>query len=118
TNDHDKAIADLTEAMKLLPNAAGMYYNRGYSYFAKGQHDRAIADYSEAIKINPRLAAAYNNRCLTRGVIGKDLADALKDCDEALRLLPGNIVAHDTRGLLYLKLGDFPVSIKEYNASL
>jgi tetratricopeptide (TPR) repeat protein len=77
-----------------------------------------MADYSEAIKLNPRLAVAYNNRCLTRGVIGKELAEALKDCDEALKLLPGNIDAHDTRGFIYLKLGDFPVSINEYNASL
>ena len=114
----DKAIADLTEAIKLVPNAAGPYYNRGYSYFAKGQYDRAIADYSEAIKLNPRMAVAYNNRCLTRGVVGKDLTDALRDCDEALKLQPGNMDAHDTRGFIYLKLGDFPVSINEYNASL
>ena len=50
---------------------------------------------------------AYNNRCLTRGVVGKDLADALRDCDEALKLQPGNIDARDTRGFVYLKLGDF-----------
>ena len=84
---HDRAIADLTEAIKLVPNAAGPYYNRGFSYFAKGQYDQAIADYSEAIRLNPRLAVAYNNRCLTRAVIGKDLVDALHDCDEALKLL-------------------------------
>jgi hypothetical protein len=26
--------------------------------------------------------------------------------------------AHDTRGFIYLKLGDYPVAINEYNASL
>ncbi len=65
-----------------------------------------------------RLAVAYNNRCLTRGVTGKDLVDALNDCDEALKLLPNSMDAHDTRGFIYLKLGDFPVAINEYNASL
>jgi tetratricopeptide (TPR) repeat protein len=117
-NQHDKAIADLTDAIKILPNASGPFYNRGYSYFAKGQYDRAAADYSEAIRLNPRMAVAYNNRCLTRGITSNDPTEALRDCDEALKLLPGNIDAHDTRGFIYLKLGDFPVAINEYNASL
>jgi len=115
---HDKAIADLNEAIKLLPNAAGPYYNRGYSHFAKRQYDLAIADYSEAIKLNPRMAVAYINRCLARGIVGKDLNDALRDCDEALKLQPGSMDARETRGFIYLKLGDFPASINEYNASL
>ena len=101
-----------------MPNAATAYYNRGYSWFSKGVYDKAIADYSEAIRINPRLAVAYNNRCLTRGVVGKELVEALSDCDQALKLLPNNMDAHDTRGFIYLKLGDFPISITEYNASL
>ena len=42
----------------------------------------------------------------------------MRDCDEALKLQPGNMDARDTRGFIYLKLGDFPVSINEYNASL
>lgn len=114
----DKAIADLNEAIRLLPNAAGPYYNRGYSYFAKGQYERAIADYSEAIRLNPRMAVAYNNRCLTRGVVGRELNDALRDCDEALKLQAGSLDARDTRGFIYLKLGDFAASIGEYDASL
>lgn len=97
---------------------AAAFNNRGVAYQAKGDLDRAIADYSEAIRLNPRLAVAYNNRCLTRGVTGKDLVDALNDCDEALKLLPNSMDAHDTRGFIYLKLGDFPVAINEYNASL
>jgi len=44
--------------------------------------------------------------------------EALNDCDAALKLLPNNIDAHDTRGFIYLKLGDFAVAINEYNASL
>src|SRR6185295_7823880 len=103
---------------KLVPNAAVPYYNRGFSYFAKGQYDQAIADYSEAIRLNPRLAVAFNNRCLSRGISGKDLVEALNDCNEALKLLPNNVEARDTRGFIYLKLGDYPVAINEYNASL
>ena len=41
-----------------------------------------------------------------------------KGADEALKLLPNNIDSHDTRAFIYLKLGDFPMAINEYNASL
>jgi tetratricopeptide (TPR) repeat protein len=116
--EQNRAIADLTQAIRVVPNAPMPYYNRGYAYFARGDYDKAIADYSEAIKLNPRLAVAYNNRCLTRAVVGKDLPDALRDCDEALRLQPGNVDALDTRGFIYLKLGDYKVSINEYDGAL
>jgi tetratricopeptide (TPR) repeat protein len=116
--DHDKAIADLDQVIKLLPSAPGAYYNRGYSYFAKAQYEKAVADYSDAIRLNPRFALAYNNRCLTRAVIGKDLSDAVNDCDEALKLQPNSIDARDTRGFIFLKMCDFPKSIAEYGISL
>ena len=98
--------------------ANGVPGNRGVWQEDKGQYDQAIADYSEAIRLNPRLAVAFNNRCLTRAVTGKNLVDALHDCDEALKLSPGNIDALDTRGFIQLKLGDFKTAINEYNASL
>ncbi len=115
---HDKAIADLDQVIKLLPNAPGAYYNRGYSEFAKGQYEKAVADYSDAIRLNPRFALAYTNRCLTRAVIGKDLSDAVNDCDEALKLLPNSLDARDTRGFIFLKMCDFPKSIAEYGIAL
>ena len=116
--EQDKAIADLNEAIKLVPNAAGPYYNRGYSYFAKGQYDRAIADYSEAIKLNPRMAVGLQQplpdaRHRRQGP-GRGAARLRRGAEAAA----GHLDARDTRGFIYLKLGDFPVSINEYNASL
>jgi len=60
--DFDRAIADLSEAIRLDPKYAEAYYGRGLAYGNKGDLDRAIADYSEAIRLDPKLAAAYNNR--------------------------------------------------------
>ena len=59
---YDKAIADLTEAIRLSPKSAQAYYNRGVSYWHKGKHGRAIADFNEAIRLNPKLAVAYYGR--------------------------------------------------------
>ena len=52
--DHDKAIADFTEAIRLNPKDAEAYYNRGCAYGEKGDHDKAITDYTAAIQINPK----------------------------------------------------------------
>jgi tetratricopeptide (TPR) repeat protein len=46
--NHDRAITDCTEAIRLNPKLAEAFNNRGLAYDYKGDHDRAIADYTEA----------------------------------------------------------------------
>ena len=56
--DHDKAIADFTEAIRLNPKDAEAYYSRGGAYGEKGDYDKAIADFTEAIRLNPQCAVS------------------------------------------------------------
>jgi tetratricopeptide (TPR) repeat protein len=42
----------------------------------------------------------------------------LADCNEALRLSPGNPSALDSRGFVYLKLGRFTDAIRDYDTAL
>ncbi len=46
------------------------------------------------------------------------LQDALADCNEALRLQPGDGNAHGSRGLVYLKLRKWGLAIADYDAAL
>ena len=62
--EHDRAITDYDEAIKINPKFAMPYNNRGVVYGAKGEFDRAILDYDTAIKLFPKLAGAYYNRGL------------------------------------------------------
>ena len=94
------------------------FYNRGYAEFARKQYEKAIADYGSAIEIDPGMGLAYNNRALSRAVAGSDLVAALADSDQALKLLPLNLEVRDTRGFIYLKLGDPALALNEYNAAL
>ena len=41
---------------------AESYFNRGRTYYKKGQYDQAITKYTKAIEINPEFARAYSNR--------------------------------------------------------
>lgn len=114
----DKAIADLDQALELKPDHALASYNRGYAHFAREDYEKAITDYTNAIKIDGRMSWAYNNRCLTRMVAGHDLAAALSDCDEALKLQPDNVQTRETRGFIFLKLGEKDIALREYETAL
>jgi len=51
--EYDKAIQDLDLAIKLKPDYARAFRNRGDAYRGKGDRDRAIADYKQALSLNP-----------------------------------------------------------------
>ncbi len=42
--EHDRAIADSTEAIRLDPKCAVAYHNLGNDYGNKGKYDKAIAE--------------------------------------------------------------------------
>ena len=60
--DFDSVVRMCTEAIRLKPDFAPAYYNRGLAYSRKGDLDKAIADYTEAIRLEPDLAHAYEAR--------------------------------------------------------
>ena len=53
---HELAIQDYTEAIRLDPQYAIAYRGRGVVYSDLGQHKRSIQDYDEAIRLNPLFA--------------------------------------------------------------
>ena len=112
------AVALLDQAITIDRRNPLAFYNRGYAEFALKRYDKAIADYGSAIEIDPGMGLAYNNRALSRAVAGSDLVAALADSDQALKLLPLNLEVRDTRGFIYLKLGDPALALNEYNAAL
>jgi len=113
--DFDRAIRDYDEAVRLDPGYAIAFNNRGVAYKNKGNYDRAIEDYDKSISLQPAYAGAWNNRCFDRAITGQ-LAAALADCNESLRL-KWEAHALDSRGLVYLKMGEFDKAIADYDAA-
>jgi tetratricopeptide (TPR) repeat protein len=87
--DHDRAIADCEQAIKLDPKRARAYLGRGMIYEDKGDHDRAITDYGTAIELDPKLAAVYALRAIAYAKKG-DKQHVIGDLRKALTLDPGN----------------------------
>jgi lipoprotein NlpI len=101
--DHDAAIADYDEAIKLDPKNASAYNNRGSAKNDKGDGEGALADFDAALKANVRYAAAYFSR--GNAYAAKGDARALKDYDAALRYDRRNLQAYIARGALLLASG-------------
>lgn len=78
-----KAIEYLNNIIKLKPDEAIAYYNRGVIYSELGQYQRAIEDYNQAIYLKPDLGQAYINRAiiyLNQGNKKQGCRDAQKAC--------------------------------------
>ena len=116
--DSDNAIRDLDAALAVAPNHATAAYNRGYAHFAKRQYDKAVADYTLALQSDPSMGWAYANRGLTRAIVGKDLALAFADTNEALKFLPNNPELSETRGFVLLKMHNTEGALAEYERAL
>jgi tetratricopeptide (TPR) repeat protein len=83
--DPDETIRSYTEAIRLKPDYAEAFNNRGNARRDKGDLGGAIEDYSEAIRLKPDFAQAFNNRGVARGDKG-DVEEAAEDFKEAERL--------------------------------
>jgi len=114
----DLAIRDLDAAIAIDRNNPVAFFNRGYARFAQAEYAQAIADYTSAIELEQNFGLAYNNRGLARAIAGQDLRLALADGDMALKLMPVNLDVRDTRGFIFLKLGDPALALNEYEAAL
>jgi len=104
-SDPQKAIEYLNEAIKLRPDWAEAYNNRGNAYGDIRQHQRAIEDYNEAIRLKPDYALAYNNRGGAYDDLGQ-YQRAIEDYNEAIRLKPDDAPTYLNRGNAYLTQGN------------
>ncbi len=84
-NNSDHAIYNYSQAIKLNPNMAKAYNNRGVAYMGRQQYDLAIADFTKAIKLNPKNGKAYNNRAIAYWYKG-DTKKAREDVTKAQSL--------------------------------
>ena len=102
---HDLAMDNYDQAIKLNPKYASAFFNRGSSFQDKKQHDRAIEDYDQAIKFDPKYADAFFNRGNTYQDKGQP-DRAIQDYDHAILLNPIHAGAFYNRGLAKKQKGD------------
>lgn len=85
--EHDLAIADLGEVLRLDPDNANAYGLRGAMHGGKDELEEAIADFDRAIALDPQRFDAFMNRGIARERNGEYLR-AVEDYDRAIALAP------------------------------
>ncbi len=81
----EKALDAYDTAIRLQPDYAEVYNNRGNIKSGLGSHDAALEDYNEAIRLNPNFMNAYINRGIVQ--LGLNNIDkARTDLQKALEL--------------------------------
>jgi tetratricopeptide (TPR) repeat protein len=83
----DEAIKNYNKAIRLDPNSAWAYFDRGVAYSLKDDLDRTISDYSKAIELAPNSAFLYLKRGETFAR-SLEFDRAIADFSEAGRLNP------------------------------
>ena len=88
-HEHELILRDYDRVIRLAPNFAFAYFNRGNLRCAGRDFRAAIADYDEAIRRDPELAEAYFNRGLAELSMG-NATRGIADLSKAGELgLPG-----------------------------
>ena len=117
---YDAAIADYTEAIRLAPNNAVYYSQRGLAYHDKGEWDRAIADYTQAIRLdsnNTYKATYYGNRARAYNE-KRDYDRAIADATEAIRLNSNSANPYAHRANAYFQKGNYTQARADVNRCL
>ncbi len=116
SGDYQGAIADYNQAIKIQPNYAITYNNRGISRYNLKDNEGAISDFNQAIKLKYDYAEAYSNRGLAKSNLG-DNQEAILDCNQAIKLKP-EAEAYNNRSLAKFNLGHNQEAILDCNQAI
>lgn len=115
--DVEEELRFYTEAIRLKPDYASAYYNRGLARHATGEVKGALRDFTRAIGLRPEDADAYVGRGLVRRDKG-DADGALQNFTQAIRLKPGFALAYNNRGVVRHAKGDMEGALQDYDEAI
>jgi len=103
---HAEDIQAFDEAIKLDPDDAGAWFNKGNALSDQGRYDEAIEAFDEAIRLDPENAGAWFNKGKALGDQGR-YDEAIQAYDEAIRIDPKLAIAWNNKGLALYEMGEY-----------
>jgi len=118
--DEAGARPDFDRAGALAPADTGLSLHVAEIYLHNGRFEQSITLFDRWIAAHPadsRSGAAKIGRCGARAAWGRELSLALEDCNATVHR-DSSSYALQTRGLVWLRIGNFDKAIADYQASL
>jgi len=119
--DRTGAASDVAAASALAPAGSTGARSIAALYIELDQPSAALPMLDDWIRLHnddAMLGSVLNQRCWARGLSNQLLDDALKDCHKAIRRDGENPAYLDSLGLVELRLGHYPKSIKAYEQAV
>ncbi|RDJ00595.1 tetratricopeptide repeat protein [Dyella solisilvae] len=119
--DRAGAASDAAAASTVAPAGSSQARAIASLYIELDQPGAALPMLDDWIRLHnddAMLGSALNERCWARGLSNQMLDDALKDCHKAIKRDGQNPAYLDSLGLVELRLGHYPESIKAYEQAL
>jgi tetratricopeptide (TPR) repeat protein len=115
---YDEATKAYDEAIRLNPNYAEAYYNKGNNLgLHQRKYDEALKAFDKAIQLNPNYAKAWYRKGLALSMQGKS-DKAIKAYDEAIRLNPNYADAWVGKGIALNNPGKYEEAIKAFDEAI
>lgn len=92
----EDAITEYKKALKIAPNASGLFYNLGMAYAEGGDYESAIKSMQKALSLNPNLPRTSASLAYNMGLIfshGYTIDKAMQCFEHAIALDPGHQAA-------------------------
>jgi tetratricopeptide (TPR) repeat protein len=113
----DEQVELYSQVVRLKPDYAEAFNNRGWARYNKSDPEGALQDYEQAIRLKPDFAEVFNNRGVARQAQG-DLDGALQDYEHAVRLKPDFAYAVNNRGTVRSDKGDLGGALQYFNEAI
>ena len=115
--NYTQALEAYDAAIRLDPQLAEAYNNRGIVRYELGQFSAAIEDYSTAIRLKSNYADALNNRGNAYAAL-EQFQSAENDFRAALRLNDRSAAAHNNLGSLFVFKKMFDAAVDECSRAI
>jgi tetratricopeptide (TPR) repeat protein len=116
--DVQGAIDDYSSCIRINPDDAGAYYNRGIAKEQLSVNYRdAVADISTAYSIDPS-NASYINKISELYIKMEDYPGAITFYESVLKLYPENASVYDNLGYCYLALENYANALEDFNKAV
>lgn len=106
-----------TDLIKLYPENAAGWSNRGNSKISQNKSQSALEDYNKAVELAPNFPDPYLNRGAALEGLGK-WEEAIADYNRVLEIDPKDAAAYNNRGNAKAGLGKWNEAIADYQTAM